>query len=375
MSRRLTSIFGLRSRTRDGRANNAQEAEPPQTTRQIQEMLDWQILENHFAQPPEDLEPAESMNAIPSSSNNDAAQQSEISLSARLLEHELLTKNFREAHAEVERRARELRGMVHQLGIIEDDALPEVQKVYTQLVKDSTELFSAIAQKMSRLRTKIDLSSSSIRRARPEPPGEASGAQTARSRRQPGDLRHFRLASARARDQSSSNRSHDYSELSARRSGVYNMPEDDNRPSSIVSAPSQGRSLGQRARGQSSSNRSHGYGELSRRSGVYNMPEDGNRPSSIASAPSQGRSLGQIRHRNAARSGEHASFEAQTVGYLEARTLDSLEAQTVEDLQARTLGDLPVEYDNGDLLNVLHQPSTFQELPQLDSERSSPCLE
>jgi len=158
MSRRLTSIFGLRSRTRDGRANNAQEAEPPQTTRQIQEMLDWQTLENHFAQPQDDLEPAESMNAEPSSSsNNDAAKQSEASSSTHFLEHELLTKNFRAAHAEVERRARELRGMMHQPGIIDEDALPELQKVYKQLVKNSTELFSAIAQKMCRLRTKNDL--------------------------------------------------------------------------------------------------------------------------------------------------------------------------------------------------------------------------
>jgi len=308
---------------------------------------------------------------------------------------------------------------VLQLRIIEDDSQPELQRIYQQLVKDSTELFVAIAQKMSRLRTKMDFSSCVTRRVRPPPQGQESGAQTARPRRQ-----------TDAWDQTSSHRSHNYRELSARCSGTYTRFEDNNQPSGTASAPLQGRCLGRfvhRNPAPRASRVQHGIFEAQTVDDsllVESNTDD--LPTSIASSPWRGLCLGDVVHRNtalterrslplpcAASTGRQAALEAQTVGNLSVESnTDDLPSSIASvprrgrgwgqggvvhrstalterhslplpyaassggqaEFEPQTVGNFTLEGNNDDLLNLIDGSSTFQDLPQLDPESANPSL-
>jgi len=222
----VQSFFGVRSsrRGQDGTREQSTSTRPPQTVAQIQSMLDWQILEAHLAPPPQTGHQAaecvpsfssitqEAADGVPSSSdsNRESTQHSMKTSSTRHLGYELLSREFHNSHAEVGCKARELRSMVLQAGIIESDPQSELQTSYRQLMKDATELFRVVADKMYRLRTKIDLSGSVTVRSQERHQGAVSGTRTARPHRPSAVTYQARSWHLRAGDETSSHSSNDY---------------------------------------------------------------------------------------------------------------------------------------------------------------------
>jgi len=100
--------------------------------------------------------------------------------------------------------------MVLQAGIIESDPQSELQTSYRQLMKDATELFRVVADKMYRLRTKIDLSGSVTFRSQERHQGAVSGTRTARPHRPSAVTYQARSWHLRAGDDTSSHSSNDY---------------------------------------------------------------------------------------------------------------------------------------------------------------------
>jgi len=211
MSKHLQSLLGFkpRSPSQDPDRPGSAKAETPRTTKKIQETLDWQTLNNHFDRYAKNSGPApgvkescpdrvesgafgkttkkiqetldwQTLNKhldqfekttsavhdmkecgmdMMESANSANIESTMYSSSTQELEKELLVRKFLEAHAEVGRQALEVREVAHQLGDNDNDCKRELQ-IYELLMKDSTELFSALSQKLSRLRTKIESSSS-----------------------------------------------------------------------------------------------------------------------------------------------------------------------------------------------------------------------
>lgn len=217
-------------------------AQPLQTVRQIQERLDWERLEAHLGQLERNDPGATESVSASSGSNRGTTQRGMDSSSTRHLDYELLDSKFQKAHAEVGCRARELRHMLLSVGLLEDDAQPELPRICAQVVKDAVEFFSALADKMSRLKTKLDLSRPVVRRLARRSEGEALGAQTARSHGQSTSTRQSRSSHPRAGDGISSDRSHNYQVSSVRQPRTNSRVKDNNQPLSVMSAPSwQGR--------------------------------------------------------------------------------------------------------------------------------------
>lgn len=280
-------------------------------------MLDWQALDNHFASSTDDDATAKALNSIPSGSKTGAAQHALKSSPTDFLEHELLTRHFQEAYVEVGRTARELIDMVLQAGIIVEHTQPKLEHSYKQFLKDSTELFGVIAHKMSRLRTKIDLSCSPNQRLTKQQAGKALGVQTPRSNRQATYEQRSQSLNGSNRDSSSSDRSHFY----LRKSGANSKPDTGNEPSSIASAPPQ----------QVRSVRS---------SAATALPMSARQPS------------------------------ASHFRYSEASWESALPLQS----SAQTFSSFPVPNndDDDDHFKWPDQPSTFHDLPQFDIEDGSP---
>jgi len=177
MARHISSLFvGLRSRSvsREPGSYAHSRTEAPRRTKDIQEQLDWQTLENHFTQ---SAHADTSFRAqSPSSGSSEVNGPGLTHSSTRQLEQELLARQFQEAIAGVGRRASELKKTVLQTGESEDDSQHEIHKSYGQLMKDSIELCSALAHKMERLRTKIHVASPRTVRRMQHPEVEASCA-------------------------------------------------------------------------------------------------------------------------------------------------------------------------------------------------------
>jgi len=178
-------------------------------------MPDVQPLDSHFAQCLEDDgESGENPSAIPSGNKNGAAQHGLSSSPTGCLEHEVLARSFQEAHAEVGRRVQEISDMVLQRGIIVNTAKPTLERRYKYLLKDSKALFSAITQKMSRLRTKMDLSSSVNDSLRKQHAEKVPSVQTPLSSKLSTCTPRSQSRNGETRDPNSSDRSHYYPALS-----------------------------------------------------------------------------------------------------------------------------------------------------------------
>jgi len=171
MSKQISNLLaGLhikpRAASKDPDRRSSAYAETPRSTKKTQEILNMQTLNHQFARASKPdgssnaegtlyMEPRDST----SSRKTEANRHSLASSSKHRLEQEHLARQFQEAHAEVGRNALELRDMVLEVGEPQDDTQHDVQRIYNQLMRDSAELLSTLAHKMSRLRTKIDLSS------------------------------------------------------------------------------------------------------------------------------------------------------------------------------------------------------------------------
>lgn len=224
------------SSRREGAPDGSHEpARGPRTINQIQQMVDWQTPENSIAQPPQDDQRATESTSASSSSKHEATQHGSRSLSKHRQEHQLFTDQFERARIEVGRNARELIQMVLQARILEDGSLPELHKAYKRLVGQSTELFDAIVCKMVRIRTKIDLSSPVTPRVAQQPQGGRTHPQTARLHRQSGSTQQLRSSRPGARDKTSSQRYHNDCDISVKTPEANNRSEDDSQPSSIGS--------------------------------------------------------------------------------------------------------------------------------------------
>jgi len=168
MSKQISNLFaGLHIRpkaaSRDPERRVSAYAETPRSTKKVQEMLDMQTLNHQFAP---SSKPHRSSHAegtldtdLGDSSSSVKTECDWHRLTSHELEQELLVRQFQEAHAEVGRKALELRDLVLEVGQSEDDVQHDVQRMYNQLMRDSAEFLGALAHKMSRLQTKIDLSS------------------------------------------------------------------------------------------------------------------------------------------------------------------------------------------------------------------------
>jgi len=167
MANTFRTLFGLRSR------DSSQDVEVPRTTKQIQEMVDWQNLKNHLDECAKANKRGHD-SAASASSGEVVPQREWCSVSTHNLEKELLGRKFHAAHTEVGRRASELQDIVLQLGESDDDECHKAFQIYTQLMKDSTELFAALANKMARLGNKINLSRPLNHNRRPQSRGRAS---------------------------------------------------------------------------------------------------------------------------------------------------------------------------------------------------------
>jgi len=241
MSRRLQSIFALRSSRQRGPDGIREQAQSPRTIRQIQQLMDARTIEDHFAEPVHDDQRAAENTSSASSSSHDAAQHGSHSSSSSThrLEHDLLMHQFKTAHAEVGYQSRELRDMVLQVHIIENGVLPELQNAYTQLVVESTKRFKAIACKMARLRTQIDLKSTVTGRMERQPQGERVHPQT--SHRESASTQQAKSSRPRAGDQTLycvNCRNFSAKSTLANSGSASSSAEGNSQPSSITPLPS-----------------------------------------------------------------------------------------------------------------------------------------
>jgi len=166
MANTFRTLLGLRA------GSAGQDMDTPRTTKQVQEMVDWQNLQNHLDQ--YDKANKKIPDPAASSNNGEVTQPDWGSLSTQRLEKELLARKFHAAHSELGRRASELQDIILQHAEAEDGECNKALQIYTQLMKDSTELLAALANKMCRLRSKIDLSTSLAHTRRPQSRGSPS---------------------------------------------------------------------------------------------------------------------------------------------------------------------------------------------------------
>jgi len=167
MANTLRVLLGMRSR------DSSQDPEVPRTTKQIQEMVDWQNLRNHLEECEKGSKKGHESAA--SASSCEVTQRGWNTVSTQSLEKELLGRKFHAAHNEVGRRASELQDIVLQLGeAVGDDECQKAFQIYAQLMQDSTELFGALANKMAKLRNRIDLVRPLSHNRRPQSRGRAS---------------------------------------------------------------------------------------------------------------------------------------------------------------------------------------------------------
>jgi len=166
MANTFRTLLGLRA------GSAGQDMVTPRTTKQIQEMVDWQNLQNHLDQCEKTKKKIPDSAA--SSSNGVVTQPDWGSLSTQRLEIELFVRKFHAAHSELGRRASELQDIILQVAEAEDEECNKTFQIYTQLMKDSTELLGALANKMYRLRNKIDFSTSLAHSHRPQSRGPVS---------------------------------------------------------------------------------------------------------------------------------------------------------------------------------------------------------
>jgi len=230
MSRHISNLLvGLRGRSlsREPARYAHEGTEAPRSTRKIQEMLDWKTLERHFAQ---SADADTSFQAEPTSPGNSEVNQPHlICPSTRQLEQELLARAFQEAHAGVARKALELKDAVLQVSASEDDTQQhEMQELYSQMMRNSTELFSALSHKMSRLQARIDLSSE---RAQQPKATMACNMSPALSRKESDDTHHQSVLEPQPPERNRSYNSYVRRGVSMQRSGGKSKVSASRRPS------------------------------------------------------------------------------------------------------------------------------------------------
>jgi len=251
----------------------------------------------------------------------------------RRLGYEVLSREFHNSLVEVGCKSQELRNIVLQAGIIENDPQSELQTSYRQLMKDATELLRVVADKMYRLKTKIDLSTAATVRSEEPHQGAASGTRTARPHRQSAVTYQARSWELRAGDETSSHSSNNY----------------------------QARSWHLRAGDKTSSHSSNNYRMISARPPLSRRPEDSNHFSSASSASTwQGRNLQSLVPKDAALQERQSDPCAPARGQCVHSQLSSGSARV----------DAPLA-ENDDLAVLLGMESTFSDLPGLDKETSA----
>jgi len=176
MSKRIQSFLKARASSQDPDRPGCAKAETLMKTKQIQDALAWQTINSHFDKSAKANGPARGLEEFCSATSavqgrkicsmdmfdSTYSDKSELSLtsdSTRQSELGLLVRKFQDSHAELGRRVLEVQDIVHQLSNAGNDFVRELQ-IYELLVKDSTARFSALSQKLFRLQTKIELSSS-----------------------------------------------------------------------------------------------------------------------------------------------------------------------------------------------------------------------
>lgn len=387
--------FKQKSPSQDPDRPGSAKAETPRTTKKLHEMLDWQTINSHFDKCAKASGAARGVKepGLPTSAVHGAKEcsmdmfestqsgKSELSLSSsstRQLELEILVRKFLDAHAELGRRALGAREVIHQLGNADDDFQRELQ-IYELLVKDSTTRFSALSQKLSRLQTKIELSSS-LRSGKHRSDSSCTQRQSLLQAKAPEHAPSHGYFARRATSAQHGARINMPDAITARRSGTAPQPvqrgsnsqtRHAHEPQSHVSAAG-GESAKVKARSEA---QPRTLGDLPRVTPEELLSLDqqslqvsavGGEPAKVtARCEAQPRTLGDLPMMTPE---DNLSLDQPSLQFCVASS-ESANIKAQSEAQPRTLGDLP-KVTPEDLLR-LNQPSTLPDLPNIVSDDSS----